>query len=50
MTYLGCTVRQVAVKSFGRTKIILFSESEINKDRSVSGREEDVGRSEREVL
>lgn len=44
--YLGSTIRQVAVKSFGRSKIILFSKSEINKDRDVSTGEENVGRSE----
>lgn len=46
MTYLGCTIRQVAVKSFGRTKIILFSKSEIDKNRGIVTREEDVSRPE----
>lgn len=43
MTYLWCTIRQVALKGFGRTKIILFSKSEIDKNRFIVTREEDVG-------
>ena len=50
MTYLGCTIRQVTVKGFGRTQIILFSKSEIDENRDVSGREENIGRPGRRVL
>lgn len=46
VAYLGSTIRQVTVKSFGRSKIILFSKSEIDKYRDASGREENIGRPE----
>jgi hypothetical protein len=41
---LGCTIRQVTVKGFGRTKIILFSKSEIDENRDISRREENISR------
>jgi len=46
VAYLGSTIRQVTVKSFERSKIILFSKSEIDKNRDTSGREENIGRPE----
>ena len=46
MTHLGCTIRQITMKSFGRGKVILFSKSEINKDRDIRAGEENVGRPE----
>lgn len=42
LTYLGCTIGQVTVKSFGRSNIILFSKTEIDKNRDVGGREENI--------
>lgn len=46
VTYFGCTIRQVAVKGFGRSKIILFGKAEIDKDRDIVGGEEDISRPE----
>lgn len=39
MVYLGCAIGQVAVKSFGRSKIILFGKAEVDKHRNVGTRE-----------
>ena len=46
VTYFGCAIRQVTVKGLGRSKIILFSKSEIDENRDIRAREENIGRSE----